>query len=305
MNLMTTSAFDLPDHLSTKADPTLIAGDERHFAAIAESLEQSIADLSDRLDTERKAPAGIRPEGDGPGHGDPPVDRSPAHPAPLRSGPVPRTHGSRRQPRARLHRTARPHGQHGSSAAARLAHARGRAVLRRDPRQPDGSGQSPQVSLDPRPHQRLLGRGVHPGRVRRACRARRPIRLHRQPGQHPVAPDAGRAQHDPGRPGRHHPCGIARRSRRRRRSGDREDRGGSAPRRLPPLLRPAPRSPPRRRAVHRSAPALPGLRRRRTAQSRRGGRADLHPAGPRPRGSCGGCRSRPGCGPPEVVRATW
>lgn len=55
---LATSAFDLPDHLSPKADPTLIAGDEEHFAAIAESLEQSIADLSERLDTARKAPGG-------------------------------------------------------------------------------------------------------------------------------------------------------------------------------------------------------------------------------------------------------
>ncbi|GAA2868675.1 RNA polymerase recycling motor ATPase HelR [Streptosporangium fragile] len=59
MNPLTTSAFDLPDHLSPKADPTLIAGDEQHFAAIAESLGQSIADLSDRLDAERRAPGGI------------------------------------------------------------------------------------------------------------------------------------------------------------------------------------------------------------------------------------------------------
>jgi hypothetical protein len=58
VNLVTTSAFDLPAALSPKADPALIAGDEKHFAAIAESLEQSIAELSDRLDTERKAPAG-------------------------------------------------------------------------------------------------------------------------------------------------------------------------------------------------------------------------------------------------------
>ena len=62
MNPLTTSAFDLPDHLTPKADPTLIAGDEQHFAAIAESLEQSIADLSDRLDAERKAPGGIGQE---------------------------------------------------------------------------------------------------------------------------------------------------------------------------------------------------------------------------------------------------
>ncbi|WP_043262770.1 RNA polymerase recycling motor ATPase HelR [Streptomyces sp. CT34] len=59
MNPVTTSAFDLPDRLSPKADPTLIAGDERHFAAIAESLEQSIAELSDRLDAELRAPGGI------------------------------------------------------------------------------------------------------------------------------------------------------------------------------------------------------------------------------------------------------
>jgi DNA helicase IV len=55
---LTTSAFDLPDRLSAKADPALIAGDERHFAAIAESLEQSITDLSDRLDAARRAPGG-------------------------------------------------------------------------------------------------------------------------------------------------------------------------------------------------------------------------------------------------------
>ena len=62
MNPLTTSAFDLPDHLAAKADPALIAADERHFAAIAESLDQSIAELSDRLDAERKAPGGIGQE---------------------------------------------------------------------------------------------------------------------------------------------------------------------------------------------------------------------------------------------------
>jgi hypothetical protein len=59
VNPLTASAFDLPDRLSPKADPALIAGDEQHFAAIAESLGQSIADLSDRLDAARKAPGGI------------------------------------------------------------------------------------------------------------------------------------------------------------------------------------------------------------------------------------------------------
>jgi hypothetical protein len=55
---LTRSAFHLPDHLTAKADRTLIGRDELHFAAIARSLEQSIADLSDRLDIERRAPGG-------------------------------------------------------------------------------------------------------------------------------------------------------------------------------------------------------------------------------------------------------
>jgi hypothetical protein len=53
-----TSAFDLPDRLAAKANPRLINGDEQHFEAVAESLEQSIADLSERLDAARKAPGG-------------------------------------------------------------------------------------------------------------------------------------------------------------------------------------------------------------------------------------------------------
>ena len=59
MNPLTTSAFDLPDRLAAKADPALIAGDERHFAAIAESLEESITDLADRIEAELRAPGGI------------------------------------------------------------------------------------------------------------------------------------------------------------------------------------------------------------------------------------------------------
>ncbi|MEU5942595.1 RNA polymerase recycling motor ATPase HelR [Micromonospora sp. NPDC047548] len=58
VNPLTTSAFDLPDHLSPKADPRLIARDEQHFAAIAESLERTISDLSGRLDAARKAAGG-------------------------------------------------------------------------------------------------------------------------------------------------------------------------------------------------------------------------------------------------------
>ena len=62
VSTLTSSAFDLPDRLSFKADRSLIAWDERHFAAIARTLEQSIADLSDRLDAARKAPGGIGQE---------------------------------------------------------------------------------------------------------------------------------------------------------------------------------------------------------------------------------------------------
>ena len=59
VNPLTTSAFNLPGRLAAKADPALIAGDEQHFAAIAESLEQAIAGLSGRLEAERKSPGGI------------------------------------------------------------------------------------------------------------------------------------------------------------------------------------------------------------------------------------------------------
>jgi len=59
VNSLTGSPFALPDRLRAKAGPALIAGDEQHFAAIAESLEQTIAELSGRLDAERKAPGGI------------------------------------------------------------------------------------------------------------------------------------------------------------------------------------------------------------------------------------------------------
>ncbi|MEU0053441.1 RNA polymerase recycling motor ATPase HelR [Streptomyces sp. NPDC006184] len=58
MNPLALGAFDLPDRLSSKADPALIGGDEEHFAAIAQCLEQSVAELSGRLEAERKAPGG-------------------------------------------------------------------------------------------------------------------------------------------------------------------------------------------------------------------------------------------------------
>lgn len=56
MTPVTTSAFDLPDNLAAKADPASIGSDEDHFAAIAATLAQTVAELTDRLDTARRAP---------------------------------------------------------------------------------------------------------------------------------------------------------------------------------------------------------------------------------------------------------
>lgn len=52
---LATSAFNLPEHLSPKSTPSLIAGDEQHFAAIAASLEQTITDLSVQLEAIKKS----------------------------------------------------------------------------------------------------------------------------------------------------------------------------------------------------------------------------------------------------------
>ena len=58
MTSVTTRAFDLPAHLAAKADPSLIAQDEQHFAAMTERLGRTLADLTDRLDVARKS-AGV------------------------------------------------------------------------------------------------------------------------------------------------------------------------------------------------------------------------------------------------------
>lgn len=58
MNHLTADVFDLPDHLTDKAMPALIADDQLHFVAIAESLEHSITDLEERLAVLRRAPGG-------------------------------------------------------------------------------------------------------------------------------------------------------------------------------------------------------------------------------------------------------
>jgi len=58
----TASAFALAEHLSHKADPALVAADEQHFAVMATSLEQSVAELNERLDTIRMAPVRLGQE---------------------------------------------------------------------------------------------------------------------------------------------------------------------------------------------------------------------------------------------------
>src|SRR4051812_41207060 len=52
------SAFALPDNLATKNEPSLIDTDEAHFAAIARSLEESIDDLTERIEETLKLPGG-------------------------------------------------------------------------------------------------------------------------------------------------------------------------------------------------------------------------------------------------------
>lgn len=50
--------FDLPERLAAKTDPALIADDERHFAAIAATLDTTTTTLTRRLDELRRTRAG-------------------------------------------------------------------------------------------------------------------------------------------------------------------------------------------------------------------------------------------------------
>nr|WP_179603977.1 RNA polymerase recycling motor ATPase HelR [Leifsonia shinshuensis] len=51
-------AFALPENLHAKSAPALIADDERHFAAIDGTLRRTVAELSDQLAAELRAPGG-------------------------------------------------------------------------------------------------------------------------------------------------------------------------------------------------------------------------------------------------------
>ena len=58
MNAVSPAVFDLPDRLAAKADPASIGDDVAHFAAIAGTLDTSIAELSDRLAAARRERGG-------------------------------------------------------------------------------------------------------------------------------------------------------------------------------------------------------------------------------------------------------
>lgn len=55
MPTSSTDVFDLPDHLSHKADPAVIGEDRSHFAAIAATLDEQMTVLEERLDEARRA----------------------------------------------------------------------------------------------------------------------------------------------------------------------------------------------------------------------------------------------------------
>ncbi len=188
LSLMATSPFDLPPRLTSKADPALIAGDERHFAAVADSPRAHDRRPARAASTRpARAPGG---SGQQALERDQEVHRLTARlrdPAPLRPGPLPGAHG-------RAADGAEPVyvGRLG------LTDADGRRLLvdwrspaaepffARDPRQPDGPGQPSPLPMDPRPDHRLLGRGLHPGRTGGARRPRRPVGLHRQSRRDPL-----------------------------------------------------------------------------------------------------------------------
>lgn len=58
MNAVRPDVFDLPDRLAAKADPASIGDDLDHFAAIAGTLDRSIAELTDRLAAARRERGG-------------------------------------------------------------------------------------------------------------------------------------------------------------------------------------------------------------------------------------------------------
>ncbi len=58
MTAPTSHPFALPDHLAAKASPAHVAADVEHFAAMGRAIEHHLAVLTERLDAQRRAPAG-------------------------------------------------------------------------------------------------------------------------------------------------------------------------------------------------------------------------------------------------------
>ena len=258
--------------------PRLVADDERHFAAIAQSLEQTIADLSARLDAARRAPGGT---GQAALDRDQEIHRLTARLRALRrfgldlclghmvgaDDPSPSTSGGSASPTRR--------------AAACWSTGARRRPSRSSARPTPTRWAWPAAAATAGPGGRVSdywdevftteGLDGH-------AAPRRPVGVHRQPRRsrsRRMRDVLGTIAADQDAIIR---AGLARHAGRRRRPGHRQDRRRPAPHRLPALLRPSPRPPPRRGALRRAAPALPRLRRRRAAQPRRGGRADLHAA---------------------------
>ena len=157
MNPIQTSPFDLPERLSAKSDPALIGDDEQHFAALSESLSQSIAGIEDRLDTLRRQPGG---HGQAALERDLEIHRLSARLRTLRRftvdaclGRMVPADGSEPVYIGRFGLR----GCRGPATARRLAHAGGRAVLRGDPRPADGAREPPPLPVDRTPGDGLLG----------------------------------------------------------------------------------------------------------------------------------------------------
>ena len=144
----------------------MIAADEQHFAAIAESLEQSIADLSDRLDAERRNAGGSGQEAM---DRDLEVHRLTARLRTLRRFGLDLCLGRMvptddREPVyvGRLGLTDRA----GRRLLVDWRSPAAEPFFGATHAQPDGSRQPAPLPLDRRPGQRLLGRGLHRRRAR-------------------------------------------------------------------------------------------------------------------------------------------
>ena len=164
--------------------------------------------------------------------------------------------------------------------AARLAGARGPAVLLRDAGHADGS--DPATPFPARRDRAGRAGRRHPRRRLRREPRRHRYRAHRgRPGAAGRAVGAARLgdarhrHHDPGRAGRGDPAAAGGRRRDRGRPGHREDRGRAAPRRLPALHPPRAAGPPRRAGGRPERP-VPRVRRGRAAR-RSGSRPSCSP----------------------------